>query len=132
MQHALLQSVCPGADPEIEEGGAHIEWGVVQPCGACSFFVLRAEHSRGVWGHVPPGKILNLDHMRVLPRPLETQPRKIYGNWTVTQVIHRMVISWSPFPSESAFVYEALPQNCLLGAAVHMTWKFVIQGCPTF
>ena len=39
------------------------------------------------------------------------------GNWTVTQAIHCMVVSWSPFPLESAFVYEALPQNCLLGAA---------------
>ena len=28
-----------------------------------------------------------------------------------------MVISSSPFPSESTFTFEALPQNCLLGAA---------------
>ena len=28
-----------------------------------------------------------------------------------------MVVSWSPFLSESAFVYGALPQNCFLGAA---------------
>ena len=38
---------------------------------------------------------------------------KIYGSWTVTQVIHRMVVSRSPSLSELAFVYEALPQNCL-------------------
>ena len=33
--------------------------------------------------------------------------------------IRRIVVSRSPFPSESAFVFEALPQNCLfnLGAA---------------
>ena len=36
---------------------------------------------------------------------------------TVTQEIHRMVVSRSPFPLESASVHEALPQNCLLGAA---------------
>ena len=33
--------------------------------------------------------------------------------------IRRIVISRRPFPSESTFVFEALPQNCLynLGAA---------------
>ena len=29
-----------------------------------------------------------------------------------------MIVSWSPFPSESAFVFEALLQNCFLGGAV--------------
>ena len=28
-----------------------------------------------------------------------------------------MVVSQRPFPSELAFVYEAVPQTCLLGAA---------------
>ena len=32
-------------------------------------------------------------------------------------MIHCMVVSQSPFPSESAFVFDTLPQNCLLGAA---------------
>ena len=30
---------------------------------------------------------------------------------------HCMIISRSPFPSESAFVFKTMPQNCLLGAA---------------
>ena len=38
-----------GADPEIEGEGAHIELGVVRPCGACSarifFFFARKAHS---------------------------------------------------------------------------------------
>ena len=63
----------------------------------------------------PPRKFLHLDNMRVLLRPSETTiTTQIFGNWTVTQAIHHMVVSRSPFPSESAFVYEALPQNCLL------------------
>ena len=56
-----------GADPEVEEGGAHIEWG---RCGhaaraARGIFSLRtynAQRSRRVWGHAPLGKFLNLDH----------------------------------------------------------------------
>ena len=49
----------------------------------------------------------DLGDMRVLLRPLETA--------MTTQdfsVIHCMFVSRSPFPSESAFVFEALPQNC--------------------
>ena len=55
-------------------------------------------------------EIWNLDLMRVLPRPLE--PTITMQNlWSVTCV----AVSRSPFPSESTFVFEALPQNCLLG-----------------
>ena len=32
----------------------------------------------------------------------------------LTQAIHRIVVSRSSFPSKSAFVFEALLQNCLL------------------
>ena len=66
--------------------------------------------SRGVWGHAPPGK---LSHMRVLRSGCQKspQPRIVYGNWSVTKEIHQLVVSRIPFPSESAFVFEALPQN---------------------
>ena len=39
------------------------------------------------------------------------------GHWSVTQAIHHMVISQSPFSSESALVFETMLHNCLLGAA---------------
>ena len=37
---------------------------------------------------------------------------------TITmQHLWHMGVSWSPLFSESAFVFEALPQNCFVGAA---------------
>ena len=55
-----------GADPEIEEGGGiHIELGLVQR-------MYSTQHSRRVWGHAPPGKFWNVDHLSVLLRPSET------------------------------------------------------------
>ena len=72
------------------------------------FLPYNAQHSRGACS---PRKMFKF-------RPYESASEAIGDHhWTVTQAIHRMVISRSPFPSESAFVYEALPQNCLLGAA---------------
>ena len=81
--------------------------------------VVAALSVLGVWGHAPPGK---LNHMRVLRSGCQKspQPRIVYGNWSVTKAIHQLIVSRSPFPSESAFVFEALPQNCslyLLGVA---------------
>ena len=35
----------------------------------------------------------------------------MYGNWSVTQVIHHVVVSRNSFPSEYAFVFEAPPQS---------------------
>ena len=61
-----------------------------------------------------------LDHMRVLLRPSETAittQNLCQLDGSSDQAIHHMVISRSPFPLESAIVFEALPQNCLLGAA---------------
>ena len=96
---------------------------------------------RGVRGHAPPGKFWFLDHMRVLLRPLEaTITMQIYCNYSVvprphkkkkrkSQAIQCMIVSRSPFPSESAFVFaiEALPQNGLLGAA-----DWVLYVCRTW
>ena len=62
----------------------------------------------GSGGSLPKG---NLDYER---------SSEAVGDYTVTtqnQAIDPMFISWSPFPSELAFAFEALPQNCLLGAA---------------
>ena len=36
---------------------------------------------------------------------------KMYGNWSVTQAIHHVVVSRSSFPSEYAFVFEAPPKS---------------------
>ena len=47
------------------------------------------------------------------------------GHWSVTQAIHHMVISRSPFSSESALVFEAMLHNCLLGAADIERFMFV-------
>ena len=112
---------CPGADPEIKEGwdeggvGGHtyIEGGVgavrVVLCFLC---VCSTRHFWGGWGHAPPWKF----------RPYLSASEAVgnhqnYTKFMATQVIHHMVVSRNPFPSESAFVYEALPQKCLLGAA---------------
>ena len=57
-------------------------------------------------GHAPSGKI-NLDHMGRLLRPLVTTEcnsrNSLHGHLS------------EPLLSESAFVFEALPQNCPLG-----------------
>ena len=66
------------------------------------------------------GKMLKV---RVLLRPLENTvtTRSLWQTWS----IHCMVISRRPFPLQSAFVFEALPQNCLLGAAdLSRLWGF--------
>ena len=45
---------------------------------------------------------VNFD-MRVLLRPLETAiTTQLFGNWSVTQTSHPMVISPTPFPLESS------------------------------
>ena len=77
---------------------------------------MHAQSSRGVWGHAPPG---NLDRVRVHASEAVGEHYNICDNWSVTQAIRRIVVFRSPFPSESAFVFEALPQNYLfnLGAA---------------
>ena len=122
-----------GADPEIEERGGHT-WELVRPCGARStrsFFFLLCVYSLGTGlvrirhsvvgksgSMLPRGKFSNLDHMRVLLRPSETT--------TTTQRLWQLDCNSGdssygrfsePLPSESAFVFEGLPQNCLLGAA---------------
>ena len=55
-------------DPEVEgTGGIHRVWfGAVR---AAVLSTYSTQHSRGVWGHAPPGKFRNLDHMRVLLKP---------------------------------------------------------------
>ena len=55
-------------------------------------------------------------------RPCESASEAVGDHYTilsVTQTVHRIVVSRSPFALESAFVFEALPQNCVfnLGAA---------------
>ena len=49
-------------------------------------------------GACSPRKIFKFRPYEVLLRPSETTitTHKIYGNWTVTQAIHRMVVSQSP------------------------------------
>ena len=37
-----------------------------------AMYIEYAQSCRGVWGHAPTGKFLNLDHVRVLLRPSET------------------------------------------------------------
>ena len=52
----------------------------------------------------------------------------ICGNWSLNS--SRIVVSRSPFPSETAFVFEALPQNSLfnLGAA-DLSERSMYAGC---
>ena len=38
-------------------------------------------------------------------------------NWSVTQAIHHIVVSQSPFLWNKPFIFEALPHSYLLGAA---------------
>ena len=80
---------------------------------------MHSQARRGVWGHAPPGKFFQF-------RPCESASEAVgdhynmCGNWSVNSGDKSyIVVSQSPFPSESAFVFEALPQNCLfnLGAA---------------
>ena len=55
-------------DPEVQgTGGIHRVWfGAVR---AAVLSTYSTQHSRGVWGHAPPGKFRNLGHMRVLLKP---------------------------------------------------------------
>ena len=55
----------------------------------------QAQRCRGVWEYAPPENFFILDHMRVLLMPSETTTTT--QNWIVTQAIHRMVVSRSPF-----------------------------------
>ena len=103
-----------GVDPEIEEGwgGIHIEWGLVRAvvCVCIVHSVLR-----GSGGRLPQE---NLDLMRVLLRPSETTiTMQNLCQLECNSGDSSVVVSRSPFPPESAFVFVALPQNCLLGAA---------------
>ena len=57
-EHAVARSSTgqpvSGVDPEIEEGGAHIEWRLVRPCGARSTCTVHSVV--GVSGEMlPPG-----------------------------------------------------------------------------
>ena len=77
----------------------------------CTVVCVRIAHSvvGGAGGMLPQE---NFD-MRVFLRPSETAiTTHLYGNWSVTQVSHRMVVSQTPFPSESS----ALPQKLSLGS----------------
>ena len=50
----------------------------------------------------------------------------MFDNWTVTLVIRRMVAKFlgAPFPSESAFVCETLPQNCPTELQIRVFYMF--------
>ena len=94
-----------GADPEIEEGAAYSKVGI------SALAVLWAS------GGMLSRKIFN---MRLLLRLGRYNQAKVNGHWSLTQAI---ADSWcgrsrSTFSSESAFIFEALLRNCLLGAAV--------------
>ena len=108
-----MHYIQPGWIQRLKKGGIHIEWGWCGVRGMHAVVSVYIVHS--ILGGSGGMLSSNINHVRVLQRP--PQPHKICGNWSVTQVIHCMIISQSPFPSESAFVFEALTQNCLLGAA---------------
>ena len=106
-----------GADPDIEEGEGIHRVSLVRPCGAHSqhgFFACacNTKCGRGVWGHAPPGKFLNLDHMRMLLRPSETTITTL-NLWQLDFNLgtNRMVVSQSN--SESTTVCEVLPRLSL-------------------
>ena len=52
----------------------------------------QAQRCKGVWEYASPGRV---SIMRVLLMPSGTT--KTTQNWTITQAIHRMVVSRSPF-----------------------------------
>ena len=110
----MLDSSDQGRIQRLKKGGGtHGDWCGHAARAARIFFPAykagQAQRCRGVWEYAPPGKLSILAHMRVLLMPLGTT--KTTQNWTVTQAIHRMVVSRSPFLQNKA-------QNCLLGAAV--------------
>ena len=83
------------------EGGVAGEGKRVRVGAACAAHsclrIARSVVGRGGAGGMLPQE--NFD-MRVLLRLLETAI--IYGNWSVTQTSHRMVVSPTPFPLESS------------------------------
>ena len=68
--------------------------------------ICSAQSSRGVWGHAPSGKVRLCERASEAVRNHHNHAKNC-GNWSVTQAIHRMVVSQSPLPSESAFEFEA-------------------------
>ena len=90
---------------EVGVGAERIACAVVCACTAHSVV------DRGVWGHLRKSlKFRSYDST-------SDGIGETFGNWNITQTIHYMVVSRSPFPLESTFVFETLPQNCPLGTA---------------
>ena len=67
------------------------------------------------------GGMLSQENVKFIPYESPSEAVREHHNHetfvSITQAIDRIVVSQSPFPSESAFVFEAQLQNCLLGAA---------------
>ena len=107
-------SGCTGADPEIEEGGHTYKVAIGVPRIVHSCLCIY-NSVLGVWENI------------FKFRPYENASEAIrdhhnhMAHWSLTLVIHRMVISWSPFSSQTAFVFETPLQNYLLEAAVLST-----------
>ena len=92
-------------------GGGHtyIVWGLVHAAHSC-LCMYSTQRSRVRWGMLPQE---NLDHLRVLLRPLETT---ITNH---TQHLWQLECNSGNSPCgcfSKPFLFEALPQNCLLGA----------------
>ena len=99
----------PGPHPEIEE---RLYIYGVDCCG--EHLSVHAQYS-SVWACSPELPQENFDHTRALLRPSETS--------ITTQNLWPLECDSGgrfsePFPSESVFVFEVLPQNCLMEAAV--------------
>ena len=49
-------------------------------------------HTRGVWGHGPPGKFLKLDALRLLPRPFWDRSRAVVATWLAEYCIQFLAV----------------------------------------
>ena len=97
----------------------HLQYVAQKPENEATY-IEHAQSCRGVCrGACSPRKILKFRPCKSASEAVRDH-YNICGNWSVnTGDSSRIVVSQSPFPLESAFVFKALPQNCLfnLGAA---------------
>ena len=79
------------------------------------YLSVHAQCSRDVWSVPPELPQENFDHMRALQTPSESSIN--YIKFMATGDSSRSHFS-EPLPSDLAFVFEVLLQNCLMKAAV--------------
>ena len=108
-------------DSKIEAGGGmRIELGLVRRVPNAVVCAHMASSVPGESGHAPPEKTGNVDHVRVLLRPSEATitTQKFMASGVCNSGNSSYSHFSEPLPFGTSLLFEALPQNCLLGAAV--------------